>query len=45
MFRSPSHRLAVTDKRFTDVGIGQAFDAKGHSCVVVLLAAWPRRTP
>jgi uncharacterized protein YkwD len=45
IFRSPSHRLAVTDKAFTDVGIGQAFDAKGHSCVVVLLAAWPRRIP
>jgi uncharacterized protein YkwD len=45
IFRSPSHRMAVTDKAFTDVGIGQAFDTKGHSCVVVLLAAWPRRLP
>ena len=45
VFESPSHRLAVTDRRFTDVGLGQAFDAKGHTCLVVLLAAWPRRIP
>ena len=42
---SPSHRLTVTERRFTDAGIGQATDEKGHTCVVVLLAAWPRRIP
>jgi len=45
VFESPSHRLAVTDRHFTDVGLGQALDDKGHTCVVVLLAAWPRRIP
>jgi uncharacterized protein YkwD len=45
MFDSPSHRLAVAEKGFTDAGIGQANDAKGHTCLVVLLAAWPRRVP
>lgn len=45
VLESPSHRLAVTDRRFTDVGLGQALDARGHTCVVVLLAAWPRRIP
>jgi hypothetical protein len=45
IFGSPSHRLAVLDRRFTDVGIGQAVDDKGHTCLVVLLAAWPRRLP
>jgi uncharacterized protein YkwD len=45
VFESPSHRFAVTDKAFTDAGIGRAFDTKGHTCLVVLLAAWPRRIP
>jgi uncharacterized protein YkwD len=45
VFDSPSHRLAVTERAFTDVGIGQASDDKGHTCLVVLLAAWPRRMP
>jgi uncharacterized protein YkwD len=45
VFDSPSHRLAVTDKAFTDAGIGRAYDTKGHTCLVVLLAAWPRRIP
>jgi uncharacterized protein YkwD len=45
VFESPSHRLAVTDRRFTDAGIGQAHDTKGHTCLVVLLASWPRRIP
>lgn len=45
VFDSPSHRLAVTERGFTDAGIGQASDAKGHTCLVVLLAAWPRRIP
>jgi uncharacterized protein YkwD len=45
IFDSPSHRMAVTERSFTDVGIGQASDDKGHTCLVVLLAAWPRRIP
>jgi uncharacterized protein YkwD len=45
VFDSPSHRMAVTERAFTDVGIGQASDDKGHTCLVVLLAAWPRRIP
>lgn len=36
---SPAHRAALTDRRFTDVGVGEA---DGGRCVVVLLAAWPR---
>lgn len=39
---SPSHLLALRDRRFTDAGIGTASDAEGRMCVVVLLAAWPR---
>lgn len=38
---SPSHRLAIGDERFTDVGIGRA-EAHGRTCLVVVLAAWPR---
>jgi uncharacterized protein YkwD len=45
VFDSPSHRLAVAEKSFTDAGIGRASDTKGHTCLVVLLAAWPRRIP
>lgn len=40
---SPSHRGAMLDGRFTDAGIGRATDDGGRHCVVVLLAAWPRR--
>jgi uncharacterized protein YkwD len=40
--RSPSHRLTLLERRFTDAGIGEVKDRDGHSCVVVLLAAWPR---
>jgi hypothetical protein len=39
--RSPSHRMTLLERGFTDVGIGQA-ERKGKTCVVVLLAAWPR---
>ena len=39
--RSPSHRAALVDRRFTDIGVGSA---EGH-CLVVLLAAWPRAVP
>lgn len=38
---SPSHLMTVVDRRFTDGGYGQARSG-GRSCVVVLLAAWPR---
>lgn len=44
LLASPSHRAALTDRRFTDVGIGLA-ESAGQSCVVVLLAAWPRAVP
>ncbi len=40
---SPSHRLTVTDPRFTDAGYGRAKDEKGRTCAVVLLASWPRQ--
>jgi uncharacterized protein YkwD len=39
---SPGHLMTLTDRRFTDVGIGQARDRSGHTCLVILLAAWPR---
>jgi uncharacterized protein YkwD len=42
---SPSHRMALGRREFTDAGIGQATDKKGQVCLVVLLAAWPRRLP
>ncbi len=38
---SPSHRMALVDRRFTDVGLGVA-RSRGQRCVVVTLAAWPR---
>jgi uncharacterized protein YkwD len=44
LLRSPSHRAALTDPRFTDVGLARA-SAGGHACVVGLLAAWPRPVP
>ncbi len=39
---SPSHRAALVDRRFTDVGIGTATGEDGYECVVVILTAWPR---
>jgi uncharacterized protein YkwD len=42
--RSLSHRLTLLEAGFTDVGIGQATDASNRTCVVILLAAWPRFT-
>ncbi len=42
---SPSHRLTVTDRRFTDAGYGKATDDKGRTCAVILLASWPRKVP
>jgi len=42
---SPSHRMTVTDPRFTDAGYGKAEDEKGRMCAVILLASWPRKLP
>lgn len=42
---SPSHRMTVTDPRFTDAGYGKAKDDRGRTCAVVLLASWPRKVP
>ena len=39
---SPSHRLTLLEPGFTDVGVGEAVDRQDRTCVVVLLAAWPR---
>jgi len=39
---SPSHRLTLLEPGFTDVGIGEMTDEGDWTCVVVLLAAWPR---
>jgi len=45
LLRSPSHRAALTDVRFTDAGLGESRDAQGSTCLVVVLAAWPRAVP
>jgi uncharacterized protein YkwD len=42
---SPSHRMAISERKFTDAGVGQAIDSRGNTCLVVLLASWPRRIP
>lgn len=42
LLRSPSHRMTLLERGFTEVGLGTATDSEGHSCLVVLLAAWPR---
>jgi hypothetical protein len=39
---SPSHRLTLLERSFTDVGIGEAVDPTDRHCVVILLASWPR---
>ncbi len=41
LWLSPSHREALTDRRFTDVGIGVASDTR-RTCLVILLARFPR---
>lgn len=41
LVESPGHAAALTDRRFTDVGVGEA-SARGRRCVVISLAAWPR---
>ncbi|MGE0787734.1 MAG: CAP domain-containing protein [Sandaracinaceae bacterium] len=45
MLESPSHRAALLDRRFTDVGVGRSTAPDGRSCVVMLLASWPRAVP
>lgn len=45
MAKSPSHLVTLIDRRFTDAGWGVATDPDGQSCLVVLLAAWPRMVP
>lgn len=45
LLESPSHRMALSRRDFTDAGIGQASDRKGQVCLVVLMASWPRRMP
>jgi hypothetical protein len=42
MLQSPAHRLSLLEPGFTDVGFGEARDARGRVCLVVLLASWPR---
>ncbi|MBN1656197.1 MAG: hypothetical protein JXA30_20680 [Deltaproteobacteria bacterium] len=42
LLRSPSHLSTLLDGRFTDAGIGLARDPGGRSCLIVMLAAWPR---
>ena len=43
---SPSHRLTVTDPRFTDAGLRQGSKMRrGRTCAVILLASWPRKVP
>jgi hypothetical protein len=39
---SPSHRFTLLESGFTDAGTGEAKDEQGRTCVVVLLAEWPR---
>ncbi|MEO0322823.1 MAG: CAP domain-containing protein [Myxococcota bacterium] len=41
LLASPSHRAALVDRRFTDVGVAEA-QGDGGPCVVIVLAAWPR---
>jgi uncharacterized protein YkwD len=41
LLASPSHRAAIVDRRFTDVGVGVARVGR-NLCVVADFAAWPR---
>jgi hypothetical protein len=45
LVRSPSHILTMTDRRFTDAGVGIIEAAKGRVCLVFLFAAWPQFNP
>lgn len=40
--RSPAHLATLLEKRFTDGGVGLARDVAGKTCMVIVLAAWPR---
>lgn len=40
--RSPSHRLTLLERGFTDAGVGESSDGEQRRCVVILLAEWPR---
>jgi uncharacterized protein YkwD len=42
LLSSPSHRLTMVDRRFTDAGWAAAAAPDGEACVVIVLAAWPR---
>lgn len=44
LLESPSHRMALLDRRFTDVGLAE-IELGGQTCVVVTLSAWPRYIP
>ena len=39
---SPSHRLTLLERGFTDAGVGTSTDREQRHCVVILLAEWPR---
>lgn len=41
LLASPSHRAAIVDRRFTDIGVGVARVGR-NLCVVADFAAWPR---
>lgn len=45
MWQSPSHSLTLIERRFTDIGIGLASDEQSHTCLVIMLLAWPRPIP
>lgn len=40
--KSPAHKSTLLDPRFTDAGVGLSGDLSGKSCLVIVLAAWPR---
>lgn len=40
--RSPAHLATMLGERFTDAGVGLSRDEAGKTCMVVVLASWPR---
>lgn len=44
LLESPSHRAALEDRRFSDLGVGVAKHGES-TCVVAILAAFPRAVP
>lgn len=40
--RSPAHLATMLGERFTDAGVGLSRDDAGKTCMVVVLASWPR---